>query len=76
MPQDERERVAALLDAAPIVASYRGCSNDRLNPENYKANGSGERALAGWIWPTGLSHYVRAYGLVLPTEMITDLCDA
>lgn len=73
MPQEERERVAALLDSAPLVASYRGCSNDRLAPESRLMNGSGERADAGWIWPTGLSHYVRTYGLVLPPEMIAAL---
>lgn len=73
MPAEERERVAALLDAAPVVASYRGSSNDRLDPEASIANGSCEHALNGWIWPSGLSLYVRKYGLVLPAEMLESI---
>ena len=73
MSSAEREAIASLLDSAPIVASYRGYSNDRLNLEARTPNGTGERAAAGWIWPEGLSHYVRTYGLVLPPEMISDL---
>jgi hypothetical protein len=70
MPVEERERMAVLLDAAPKIASYRGSSNDRLDPEANITNGSCERALNVWIWPSGLSLYVRKYGLVLPAEML------
>ena len=30
--------------------------------------GSGERTDGCWIWPDGLSHYVRAHGIILPEE--------
>lgn len=76
MSRVERERVATLLDAAPIVASYCGSSSDRLAPDVKSLNGSGERSVAGWIWPTGLSHYVRAYGLVLCDEFVQALMAA
>lgn len=75
MCQAERERVATLLDAAPIVAQYMGSSDDRLEAPKRRRllNGSGDRCAGGWLWPEGLSHYVRTYGLVLPAEMLTDL---
>lgn len=65
----ERERVARLLDAAPVLVSYRGSSWDRLDPARPR-NGSCERHRAGYVWPSGLSHYVRAYGLVLDADFI------
>jgi hypothetical protein len=72
MPAEERDRIAALLDRVPVVARYMGSSSDRLDPK-WGSNGSGERAAAGWVYPTGLSHYVRRYGLVLPAEMLEQL---
>lgn len=68
MHMQDRERIAAALDAVPVVAQYRGCALDRLNP--LVVVGSGDQAIAGWRFPEGLSHYVSAYGLVLPTEFL------
>lgn len=68
MPEAERERVAALLDRWPITTGYMGYSFDRLNREY--SPGTGERAACGWVWPEGLSHYVRRYGLVLPEDFL------
>jgi hypothetical protein len=70
MPEHERERVAVLLDAAPIVAGYCGSSSDRLGGDDPRSTGSQERALAGWCWPSGLSYYVRTYGLRLDPVFI------
>ena len=70
MPQAERERVAALLDSAPDVGGYCGSSWDRLDPAR-SSNGSRERSAGGRIWPSGLSTYVRKYGLVIDPKALT-----
>lgn len=69
MLTEDRERVAAALDAAPIVVRYCGYSWDRLSDDR-TPNGSGERGVAGYVWPEGLSTYVRKYGLRLPDEFL------
>lgn len=69
MPFGERERIAALLDAAPVVAGYCGASWDRVDPSE-PLNGSLERSAGGYVWPSGLSTYVRKYGLVLDPEFL------
>ncbi len=61
----DRDRTARLLEQVSVETHYCGYSWDRLNPEN-NLLGTGERTQAGYVWPEGLSYYVRAYGLVLP----------
>lgn len=68
MSDEERERVAALLDSHPPTETYRGSAPDRLNPSQWVGNG--EVRINGYVYPTGLSHYVREYGLVLPQEFL------
>ena len=75
MPEAERGRVAALLDAAPVMRRDRGSSWDRLDPSNTR-NGSAERWRGGYVWPSGLSHYVRKYGLRLPAEFLIAITPA
>jgi hypothetical protein len=71
MPEEERERVAALLRSHPVTDTYRGMSWDRLGPLDVPLDvGSGEIAARGYVWPEGLAHYVLTYGLVLPSEFL------
>lgn len=67
MPEEERERVAAALEAGEVLAEWRGSSWDRLG-----RGALGSRCLgrAGFRWPEGLAHYVRRYGLRLPPEFL------
>lgn len=59
----DSEAIAEYLDSAPIARSFRGYSGCRLCGCQ---NGSRERSDGTYIWPEGLSHYVRSHGLVLP----------
>jgi len=40
---------------------YKGCSTCRICKCK---NGSGEFKSGGWIWPSGLSHYVKEHDVV------------
>lgn len=75
MPWHVRNETARIMECAPIVARYMGCSYDRLNPEN-RSLGSGERAMVGYVWPEGLTYYVRSYGLRLPDHFIDALLES
>lgn len=68
MPPEERERVAAILDANPPTETYRGHHFDRLDPS--VATGSREVTAKGYTYPEGLAYYVRTYGLHLPKEFL------
>ena len=71
MPKAERERVASLLDSGRDVGGYCGSSWDRLSEDPSKSmNGSRERSAGGYVWPSGLSTYVRKYGLVIAPEIL------
>lgn len=61
------ERVAAYLDSGDIVNQYRGFSACRIDGHG---NGTHERCDDKYIWPAGLSHYVRDHHIVLPQEFI------
>jgi hypothetical protein len=71
MPADHRERVADYLDAGMTHEMYLGTSWCRFGCgiDNAKM---GNRALSDdtWVWPEGLSHYVREHGVLLPDEFI------
>lgn len=65
-----REIVANYLDSGTMVAAYRGLSWCRFLCR--RDNGCCELSDGYWIWPEGLSHYVRDHNVWLPEEFITD----
>ena len=71
-PAEERESVAAYLDAAPAVRSFRGYSPCRICGIN---NGSAERSDGSYLWPEGLAHYVRTHAVKLPDELLAHIYD-
>jgi len=65
-------RVAEYLDAGDCWEKYFGTSWCRFHcgiPDD--AMGSEELTDGQWVWPAGLSHYVRAHNITLPDEFIT-----
>jgi len=74
---DVRERVSVYLDAGVMCESFAGHSWCRFFcgiPD--KQMGSEEFTDGQWIWPAGLSHYVREHGVALPQEFIADVLNA
>ncbi len=67
-----REVVADYLDSGTVVAAYRGLSWCRFRcGDRCHSMGSCELSDGQWIWPEGLSHYVRDHNIRLPEEFIT-----
>lgn len=66
-----RLRVADYLDHGSLFRSYRGFSWCRFRcGSDARLLGSRELTDGRWVWPEGLSHYVREHGVVLPEEFI------
>jgi hypothetical protein len=66
-----RKRLADYLDGGDFWNGYLGYSWCRFNcgiPNN--AMGSTELTDGHWVWPAGLSHYVRVHNITLPDEFI------
>jgi hypothetical protein len=66
---DVRARVADHLDRGQVWAEYRGISWCRFLC-NYPSMGSRELTDGYWVWPEGLSHYVRDHAVTLPPEFV------
>jgi len=73
LPREVRSKLADYLDGGSIdplnsqcgyswCRFFCGVSNERM--------GSKELTDGFWSWPEGLSHYVRAHGIILPEEFV------
>jgi hypothetical protein len=64
----ERETVASyLMQGLAVEWAELGFSNCRMCG---KTNGSAEYTDGTYVWPEGLSHYVRDHAVRLPTEVV------
>jgi len=71
---DVRSKLADYLDASShdVLERYCGYSWCRFFCHApWEAMGSKELTDGYWAWPEGLSHYVRAHGILLPEEFIS-----
>lgn len=66
----EREIVADYLTRGHVVRSYMGYSTCRLCGID---NGDLELTDGTYVWPDGLSHYVRDHGVRLPQQFESHL---
>jgi hypothetical protein len=64
LPDEERERLAAYLETAPVVLTREGGDPDLFDqtgatviPREYRTDGS-------WVWPASVTHYLRAHNVV------------
>lgn len=71
MPIELSRRVADYLDSGVYAGGYRGYSQCRIC---MKLNGSRELTDGTWVWPEGLSHYVRDHSVTLPQLIIEKAC--
>lgn len=69
LPAQKMERVATYLDQAAVFESYRGISWCRFGCGHHSM-GSRDLTDGEWVWPEGLSHYVRAHGVTLPDQFL------
>lgn len=69
---ETRARVASYLDSGSLYRQYRGLSWCRFGC-GHQAMGSAELTDGVWVWPGGLSHYVRNHAVVLPDEFIAHI---
>jgi hypothetical protein len=68
-PVEVRQQIADYLDSGRLCEQYRGLSWCRFRCGVAEMTmGSREFTDGVWIWPEGLSHYVREHSVILPTE--------
>lgn len=63
--------VADYLDAGLVHTRYRGYSWCRLCDIEYSEMGSADLTDGIWIWPEGLSHYLRHHSVLLPEPFLS-----
>jgi len=61
------EKLAEYLDKCPNKEKYCGYSRCRICKEHV---GSKDKGDGTWVWPEGLSHYVREHKVKLPDDFI------
>jgi hypothetical protein len=66
---EARARLVEYLDAGECCGHFRGISWCRFACGCLEM-GSKERTDGRWVWPEGLSHYVRLHHVVLPEEFV------
>nr|WP_308258209.1 glycohydrolase toxin TNT-related protein [Saccharothrix obliqua] len=71
VPDDERERLLAYLDHAPVAVVGRGGFDaDVLNPEAPAVVPVAFQTDGHWIWPAAVGYYLRAYGVPPEPELV------
>jgi len=66
-----RNAIAEYLDAGLEFAAYRGVSWCRFFCDH--PMGNRELTDGEWVWPEGLSHYVRDHNVRLPDEFVASV---
>jgi hypothetical protein len=67
LPLETRTKIADYLDTGLVYEVYRGISWCRFFCR-VQSMGNKELTDGYWVWPEGLSHYVRDHGVTLPSE--------
>ena len=65
---EDRDLIAQYLSGGLIVRTYMGYSRCRICGEQ---NGDVELSDGIFVWPEGLSHYVKAHAIRLPDRFVT-----
>ncbi len=67
-----KEDFAKYLDQGERVEQYMGFSYCRFNcGAQGTAMGTADLSDGAWVWPEGLSHYIREHDVVLPPEFVS-----
>jgi hypothetical protein len=73
MPAEDRARLAVYLANGMHYMAYLGQSWCRFDCGIDRAHmGSKDLSDGTWVWPEGLSHYVREHNILLPEEFVQE----
>ncbi|MFS8101454.1 TNT domain-containing protein [Lentzea alba] len=70
VPEPEVAPLLAYLSNAPVAVAGRGFDADVLHPDSPQVVPSGFQTDGAWIWPAGVSHYLRKYGVPPEPELV------
>ncbi|SEP91529.1 Protein of unknown function [Lentzea xinjiangensis] len=70
VPEPEVAPLLAYLSAAPVAVAGRGFDADVLHPDSPPVVPSGFQTDGVWIWPAGISFYLRKYGVPPEPELV------
>ncbi|MGI5504552.1 glycohydrolase toxin TNT-related protein [Lentzea sp. CA-135723] len=70
VPEPEVAPLLAYLSNAPVAVAGRGFDNDVLHPDAPPVVPSGFQTDGAWIWPAGVSYYLRKYGVPPEPELV------
>ncbi|NGY58548.1 TNT domain-containing protein [Lentzea sp. NEAU-D13] len=70
VPEPEVAPLLAYLSNAPVAVAGRGFDADVLDRESPQVVPSGFQTDGAWIWPVGVSYYLRKYGVPPEPELV------
>ncbi len=70
MPEPEVAPLLAYLSNAPVAVAGRGFDADVLHPDSPQVVPAGFQTDGMWIWPAGVSYYLRKYGVPPEPELV------
>lgn len=70
LPAEERERVLAYLDGAPVILASRSKDTDAFDPSRTDAVPLNFRTDGSWVWPGAVAYYLREHGISPDPELL------
>ncbi|MFD4251301.1 ferredoxin [Amycolatopsis thermoflava] len=70
---EERARVLAYLEAAPVVLAARSYAVDEFAPEEPPSVPLNFRTDGHWVWPGAVTHYLREHGVPPDPELVAHI---
>lgn len=70
VPEAEVAPLLTYLSNAPVAVAGRGFDADVLHPDSPQVVPSGFQTDGVWIWPVGVSYYLRKYGVPPEPELV------
>ncbi|MGW4396403.1 hypothetical protein ACWEHA_14015 [Amycolatopsis nivea] len=70
LPAEERERVLAYLDSAPVILASRSKDTDAFDPSRTDAVPLNFRTDGSWVWPGAVAYYLREHGISPDPELV------
>jgi len=70
VPAEERDRVLAYLDDAPVVIAGRGLAEDAFAPDRPAAVPMGFHTDGMWVWPGAVAYYLREHAVSPDPDLV------
>ncbi|WP_409462607.1 hypothetical protein [Amycolatopsis sp. GA6-003] len=67
---EERERVLAYLDSAPVILASRSKDTDAFDPSRTDVVPLNFRTDGSWVWPGAVGYYLREHGISPDPELV------